>query len=206
VNLIDPDVEGLTGKSFRIIINNGKNGILQSKLWKELDLTSRDGSRLAIRLEKRSLIKREKILKNGRWTYKLFAVKLPVGTQTIEQAPCLTCPVEHMCSVDAYYSPNSCNLIENWIVVSFNTATPQQEEQHNQQLSMQGIVPHQEDVLHQENELIRDANEAELLVSESKSFLANQQSNGAQAHDRSCEMVISSEMIFGRGALRGVRR
>jgi DNA-binding MarR family transcriptional regulator len=176
VNLIDPDVEGLTGKSFRIIINNGKNGILQSKLWKELDLTSRDGSRLAIRLEKRSLIKREKILKNGRWTYKLFAVKLPIGTQTIEQAPCLTCPVEHMCSVDGYYSPNSCNLIENWIVVSFNTATPQQEEQHNQQLSMQETVPNQEVVLHQENELIRDANEEELLVSESKSFLANHQS------------------------------
>jgi hypothetical protein len=176
VNLIDPDVEGLTGKSFRIIINNGKNGILQSKLWKELDLTSRDGSRLAIRLEKRSLIKREKILKNGRWTYKLFAVKLPVGTQTIEQAPCLTCPVEHMCSVDGYYSPNSCNLIENWIVVSFNAATPQQEEQRNQELSMQEIVPNQEIVLHQENEIMRDANEAELLVSESKSFLANHQS------------------------------
>ena len=176
MNLIDPDIEGLTGKSFRIIINNGKNGILQSKLWKELDLTSRDGSRLAIRLEKRSLIKREKILKNGRWTYKLFAVKLPVGTQTIEQAPCLTCPVEHMCSVDGYYSPNSCNLIENWIVVSFNNATPQQEEQHNQQLSMQEIVPNQEVVLHQANELIRDGNEAELLVSESKSFLTNHQS------------------------------
>ena len=174
MNLIDPDVEGLTGKSFRIIINNGKNGILQSKLWKELDLTSRDGSRLAIRLEKRSLIKREKILKNGRWTYKLFAVKLPVGTQTIEQAPCLTCPVEHMCSVDGYYSPNSCNLIENWIVVSFNNATPQQGERHNQQLSMQEIVTNQEVILHQENELIRDANE--LLVSESKSFLANHQS------------------------------
>ena len=169
MNLIDHDVEGLTGKSFRIIINNGKNGILQSKLWKELDLTSRDGSRLAIRLEKRSLIKREKILKNGRWTYKLFAVKLPVGTQTIEQAPCLTCPVEHMCSIDGYYSPNSCNLIENWIVVSFNTATPQQEEQHNQQLSMQEIVADEELVLHQENEFIRDTNEAKLLVSESKS-------------------------------------
>jgi ribosomal protein S7 len=32
----------------------------------------------------------------------------------------------------------------------------------------------------------------------------HQQSNGAQAHHRSCEMVISSEIIFGRGALRGV--
>lgn len=178
MELNDPDVEGLTGKSFRIIINNGKNGILQSKLWKELDLTSRDGSRLAIRLEKRSLIKREKILKNGRWTYKLLAVKLPVGTQTIEQAPCLTCPVEHMCSADAYYSPNSCNLIENWIVVSFNTATPQQEEQHHRKLSMQEILPHQE------NELRRDAKEAELLVSESKSFLTNQQSKRVLKSDK----------------------
>lgn len=163
MNLNDPDVEGLTGKSFKIIINNGKDGILQSKLWKELDLNSRDGSRLAIRLEKRSLIKREKILKNGRWTYKLFAVKLPVGTQTIEQAPCLTCPVEHMCSVDAYYSPNSCNLLENWSVVSFNAATRPQEEQSHQRLTMQEIIPQQE------VELGHNTNETELLVSESRS-------------------------------------
>ena len=163
MNLNDPDVEGLTGKSFKIIINNGKDGILQSRLWKELDLSSRDGSRLAIRLEKRSLIKREKTLKNGRWTYKLFAVKLPVGTQTIERAPCLMCPVEHMCSVDAYYSPNSCNLLENWSVVSFNAATPQQEEQPHQKLAMQEIIPQQE------VELGHDTNETELLVSESKS-------------------------------------
>jgi len=41
---------------------------------------------------------------------------------------------------------------------------------------MQEIVPNQEIVLHQENEIMCDANEAELLVSESKSFLANHQS------------------------------
>ena len=162
MKLNDADVEGLTGKSFRIIINNGKDGILQSKLWKELDLTSRDGSRVAIRLEKRALIKREKILKNGRWTYKLFAAKLPVGTQSIEQAPCLTCPVEHMCSVDAYYSPNSCNLIENWILASFDTAN-NQEEPMPQEHSAQELVSRPQD-------------EAELLVSESKSSLAKQQS------------------------------
>ena len=171
MKLNDADVEGLTGKSFRIIINNGKDGILQSKLWKELDLTSRDGSRVAIRLEKRALIKREKILKNGRWTYKLFAVKLPVGTQTIEQAPCLTCTVEHMCSVDAYYSPNSCNLIENWILVSFDAATQQQEEPLHQKHSGQEIIPQRQD-----DPIRRDVNEAELLVSESKSSLAKQQS------------------------------
>jgi hypothetical protein len=126
LKLSDAEIENLTGKSFKIIINNGKNGILQSTLWKELDLTSRDGSRVAIRLEKRSLIKREKILENGRWTYKLFAAKLPVDTQTIQQAPCLTCPVEHMCSVDGIYSPNNCTLIENWILTSFDDMTRHQ--------------------------------------------------------------------------------
>lgn len=126
MKLNDADIEDVTDKSFRIIIDNGKDGILQSKLWKELDLSSRDGSRVAIRLEKRSLIKRQKILQNGRWTYKLFAIKLPAGTQCIDQVPCLTCPVEHMCSVDAPYSPNNCNLIEDWILFSFDGSNKRQ--------------------------------------------------------------------------------
>lgn len=119
LKLNEAQIEDLTGKVFRTIIGNGKDGILQSALWKELDLTSRDGSRVAIRLEKRSLIRREKMLEKGRWTYKLFAVKLPVDTTTIERAPCLTCPVEHMCSLDGSYSPISCNLIEDWLLSSY---------------------------------------------------------------------------------------
>ena len=171
MKLNDAEIEDLTGRSFRIIINNGKDGILQSNLWKQLDLTSRDGSRLAIRLEKRSLIKREKILENGRWTYKLFPVKLPVGTQSIEQAPCLTCPVEHMCSVDAYYSPTNCNLIENWILVSFNNGT---QENHFGQDHMEEVI-----VPGEINTPVRhDAKDPELLVSESNTALAKQQSKG----------------------------
>lgn len=126
MKLNDADIEDVTGKTFRIIIDKGKDGILQSKLWKELELNSRDGSRVAIRLEKRSLIKRQKILQNGRWTYKLFAIKVPAGTQCIDQVPCLTCPVEHMCSVDAPYSPNNCNLIEDWILFSFDGSNKRQ--------------------------------------------------------------------------------
>jgi len=126
LKLNDADIEDMTGKTFRIIIDKGKDGILQSKLWKELELNSRDGSRVAIRLEKRSLIKRQKILQNGRWTYKLFAIKVPAGTQCIDQVPCLTCPVEHMCSVDAPYSPNNCNLIEDWILFSFDGSNKRQ--------------------------------------------------------------------------------
>lgn len=166
MKLSDIDVEGLTGRSFRIIINNGKEGILQSKLWKELDLTSRDGSRVAIRLEKRSLIKRVKVLQEGRWTYKLFALKLPVGTDTIEQAPCLTCPVEHMCSVDAYYSPNSCNLIENWTLISYDTAT--EPHFNSEESSSQDILPQT-----QESNIRRDISEAQLVVNESKATSVN---------------------------------
>lgn len=120
MKLNEAQIEDLTGKVFRTIISNGKEGILQSELWKELDLTSRDGSRVAIRLEKKSLIRREKMLENGRWTYKLFAVKLPVDTSSIERAPCLTCPVEHMCSLDGTYSPTSCNFLEDWLINSFD--------------------------------------------------------------------------------------
>ena len=121
MKLNEAQIEDLTGKVFRTIIGNGKDGILQSELWKELDLTSRDGSRVAIRLEKRSLIRREKMLENGRWTYKLFAVKLPVDTASIEKAPCLTCPVEHMCSLDGTYSPTSCSFLESWLVTSYES-------------------------------------------------------------------------------------
>src|SRR6476661_2857338 len=112
-------MEYLAAKTIRIIIGNGKDGILQTNLWKKLDLTGHNGSRIATRLEKRSLIIREKIRHDGRWTYRLFAAKLPADTQCIEQAPCLTCPVEHMCSVESAYSPNNCNLIEEWALLSF---------------------------------------------------------------------------------------
>jgi hypothetical protein len=115
--------DDLTGKSFKIITHNGKNGMLQSNLWKELDITSRDGSRLAVRLEKQSLIKREKILEKGRWTYKLLPIELHADIVSIDKAPCLMCPVEHMCSEDGSYSPNNCNLIQDWLLSTVDSIT-----------------------------------------------------------------------------------
>jgi hypothetical protein len=69
------------------------------------------------------------MLENGRWTYKLFATKLPIDTSSVENAPCLTCPVEHMCSLDGSYSPITCNLIEDWLVLSLNVANQKRQEQ-----------------------------------------------------------------------------
>lgn len=113
------DMEKLTTRVCNIVAEQGDEGMLQSDLWKKLKLTSRDGSRLALKLERRNIVKREKILDNGRWTYKLKISKMPVSTQTIEAAPCLICPVEQKCSIDGEVSPKTCPLIEQWVITEF---------------------------------------------------------------------------------------
>lgn len=109
----EPD-EDLISKVYRLVIENGESGILQSELWKVLGLTSRDGSRIASRLEKRRLIKREKVLEKGRWTYKLLPLVIPIDTGSIEDAPCIRCPDEERCFIDGEVSPLTCLKIESW--------------------------------------------------------------------------------------------
>ena len=99
----------------------GNNGIHQSDLWKKLKLTSRDGSRLALKLERMGLITREKILLKERWTYKLIIVKSPIGTDSLGGAPCLVCPVESKCSLDGEISPKTCQFIEDWVLIELKT-------------------------------------------------------------------------------------
>ena len=112
------DMEKLTNKVCDIVVKYETDGMLQSELWKKLKLTSRDGSRLALKLERLGIISRDKILEKGRWTYKLIIKKTPVSTESIENAPCLTCPVEQKCSLEGEISPRSCQLIEDWVLIS----------------------------------------------------------------------------------------
>ncbi len=114
------DMEKLTNKVCDIVAKYEKDGMLQSELWKKLKLTSRDGSRLALKLERLGIISREKILEKGRWTYKLIIKKTPVSTESIEDAPCLTCPVEQKCSLEGEISPRNCQLIEDWVIASIS--------------------------------------------------------------------------------------
>jgi predicted DNA-binding transcriptional regulator len=109
----------LTSKVYKLVVEHGSEGVLQSELWKELVLTSRDGSRLAIRLERRGMIRREKVLDGGRWTYKLTPLRMPVQIHSIEDAPCLTCPYEAKCSLTGVVSPLSCPWISEWVVKEF---------------------------------------------------------------------------------------
>ncbi|MDH3678205.1 MAG: transcriptional regulator, partial [Nitrosopumilus sp.] len=110
------DMERLTARVCDILAEKESEGMLQSELWKKLKLTSRDGSRLALKLERMGTIYREKLLEKGRWTYKLILKKTPISTQSIENAPCLVCPVEQKCSVDGEISPRTCQLIEDWVI------------------------------------------------------------------------------------------
>ena len=109
----------LTSKVYKLVVEHGSEGVLQSELWKELTLTSRDGSRLAIRLERRGMIRREKVLDGGRWTYKLTPLRMPVQIRSIEEAPCLTCPYESKCSLTGVVSPLSCPWISEWVVKEY---------------------------------------------------------------------------------------
>ena len=63
---------GREKKSFEIISAAGNNGILQSDLWRRLDINSREGSRIATNLENKGLIRRSRELYEGRWTYRLY--------------------------------------------------------------------------------------------------------------------------------------
>ena len=117
------DMERLTNKVYDILAERESDGMFQSELWKKLKLTSRDGSRLALKLERMGTITREKLLEKDRWTYKLILKKTPISTQSIENAPCLVCPVEQKCSLDGEISPRSCQLIEDWVIIEMKKPT-----------------------------------------------------------------------------------
>jgi hypothetical protein len=121
------DMEKLTNRVC-LFLANYEDGIVQSELWKKFKLTSRDGSRLALKLERMGIITREKILENKRWTYVLKIKKTPVSTDSIENAPCLVCPVEQKCSLDGEVSPRTCQWIEEWTINELSKPKKKKEQ------------------------------------------------------------------------------
>lgn len=121
------DMEKLTNRVC-LFLANYDDGIVQSELWKKFKLTSRDGSRLALKLERMGIITREKILENKRWTYVLKLKKTPVSTASIENAPCLVCPVEQKCSLEGEVSPRTCQWIEEWVIAELSKPKKKKEQ------------------------------------------------------------------------------
>lgn len=99
----------------QIIKECGDEGILQSHLWKRISASSREGSRVSLRLEKAGLVERRKELHQGKWTYKLIAKKKAVAIDTILDIPCFFCPVQDKCEIGAAISPITCALMTNYV-------------------------------------------------------------------------------------------
>ncbi len=106
----------LEHKALHVIANNGNDGVLQSELWRKLDATSREGSRIALKLETKGLIRREKELSEGRWTYRLYPKRQPASLNSIINSPCLMCPNDARCGVWSAISPNECPRMTEWIL------------------------------------------------------------------------------------------
>lgn len=136
----------LIDKVFDAITTSGEDGVFQTELCKLFSLDSRDGSRLVGNLEKQSLITREKALYRGRWTYKLVVKKSfsmeaeerkPIDVSMVEGAPCLCCSFQHLCSNEDesnQYSPAKCQIIEEWILSSFDKFMINQQQSGDQEL------------------------------------------------------------------------
>ena len=125
VERTEEELVDLTSRVYMLVVERGRDGVLQSEICKELGLTSRDGSRLAIRLERRGLIGRVKVLEEGRWTYKLTPLRFPTDMASIEKAPCVICQYESKCSVDGEVSPYVCPWLGPWVIEEARAARAQ---------------------------------------------------------------------------------
>ncbi len=110
-----PKRNDLEQKALHYVVNTGYQGVLQSDLWRELGASSREGSRVSIKLEEKGLIRREKELQEGRWTYRLYPKRLPASIETIIDCPCLLCPDNARCDPTTAISPKSCPRLTDWI-------------------------------------------------------------------------------------------
>lgn len=111
-----PKRNDLEHKALQSVMNTGYAGVLQSDLWRQLGASSREGSRISIKLENKGLIRREKELRDGRWTYRLFPKRMPASIDSIADCPCLMCPDNPRCDPSSAISPQNCERLTEWVV------------------------------------------------------------------------------------------
>ena len=109
-----PKRKDLENRAIRLIFEKGEEGILQLDLWKKLDATSHEGSKIALKLEAKNIIKRERELARGRWTYRLFTKIKPVEVDSILDVPCFLCEDIDRCVNGTEISPITCDKLSRW--------------------------------------------------------------------------------------------
>ena len=110
-----PKHNDLEQKALQIIMSSGNEGLLQSELWRKLGASSREGSRIALKLESKGLIRRERELRNGRWTYRLYPKRLPASIDSIVDCPCVMCPDSPRCGPTGNVTPQNCEKLTEWL-------------------------------------------------------------------------------------------
>lgn len=110
-----PKHNDLEQKALQIIMTSGNEGLLQSELWRKLGASSREGSRIALKLEGKGLIRRERELRNGRWTYRLYPKRFPASINSIADCPCMMCPNGQRCSPSGTITPQNCEKLTEWL-------------------------------------------------------------------------------------------
>ena len=111
-----PKREELEHRALQIITANGDEGILQCHLWREMGASGRDGSRISLKLENKNLIRRERELYEGRWSYRIFTKKRPIEIDSILDIPCVFCENVSKCDAGSEVSPNACTEMTRWLL------------------------------------------------------------------------------------------
>ncbi len=108
--------DDLEYKALKIIMDNGSEGVLQCNLWRKLNASSREGSRIAIKLDNKGLITRTRELAEGRWTYRLISKSRPISIDSVFNIPCITCNDILRCSTRGVVSLIKCKKMNNWLL------------------------------------------------------------------------------------------
>lgn len=117
-------------RMYHLVVTSNIDGISQRTLLEMMKLRSNQVSKIALKLERSGLVKREKVLEDGRWTYILKAVDA-ISLGPYESIPCVTCQYEDKCRPDGIISSANCALetyqrgIAQWVLEEFIARKPE---------------------------------------------------------------------------------
>jgi hypothetical protein len=110
--------DDLVQRALKLIVDKGDEGILQRDIWRALGGTSREGSRIALRLEAQKLITRERELANGRWTHRIYASIRRLTIDSLIDVPCFICDDNQRCDAGTEITSTMCEKLTQWLIAS----------------------------------------------------------------------------------------
>ncbi|MEM0452544.1 MAG: Lrp/AsnC family transcriptional regulator [Nitrososphaerota archaeon] len=117
----------LEKRAIKLLLKYEDKGLLQSELWHKLGVTSREGSRIAIKLEKKGIVKRVKEFAKDRWTRRLVPLIRQVTLDPIKGAPCPSCMYNSVCGRRGTVSPTKCIWLEEWVLSAYKSPSETQK-------------------------------------------------------------------------------